>query len=345
MPGLRRYLTVHYRKLRRDADSFPQGTSLSQAIDAALHITRSSGQAYADDWNLRVTNAPDNPDQSRFVNNFHVGTNSVFGNLCSYTQGEMQAVLATQSGRQSAAREVNISDLAAPGGNDYLHGIAYWLVVGDHCYVVQHDRVRTKALEDYLTWLLRDEIAITSGAVTLQAEFDASAVGGDLGDVVAIEVGGLAPETIRDREDGAPSPLTRDVESRRSLAERKAPFSRALDVVRSVFGEFAASKILREMPRDAALDVNVRVSWVTRRREIDRDALNKFSLASRNLDDGEVWVRSRDGSVRKGDARLHMKMPFNRLREHGNLLDLEHAQSQLMEVHTRFLADGKISAD
>ena len=55
------------------------------------------------------------------------------------------------------------------------------MVIGDHCYILQHARVRTKALEDYLTWLLRDATTTIGGNVTLQATFDVASVGDDLG--------------------------------------------------------------------------------------------------------------------------------------------------------------------
>ena len=50
-----------------------------------------------------------------------------------------------------------VSESIAPQGNEYLKGAAYWLAVGDHCYVVQHSAVRVKAVEEYLTWLLRED--------------------------------------------------------------------------------------------------------------------------------------------------------------------------------------------
>jgi hypothetical protein len=37
-----------------------------------------------------------------------------------------------------------------------------------------------------------------------------------------------------------------------------------------------------------------------------------------------------------------MPMPFELIREHGALLDLEDARTQLMRVYQRFVEDGKI---
>ena len=128
MVGTTKYMDVNYRKLVRD--QWSTGT-LAAAIATALD-SRPAGSAvrYADDWRLRVTTAPGDEGQSRFVNNFQVADSYVFGNLCAFTGKEMQAVVATDS---EAARETDISDLGAPTGQDYLHGVAYWLAVDDHC--------------------------------------------------------------------------------------------------------------------------------------------------------------------------------------------------------------------
>ena len=243
-----KYKDVNYRKLVRDQWS---GGTLAAAIAAALG-SRPAGSVvrYEDDWRLRVTTARGDESQSRFVNNFQVTGSYVFGNLCAFTGNEMQAVVATDS---EAARETDISDLGAPTGQDYLHGIAYWLAVDDHCYVLQDMRVRTKALEEYLTWLLRDALGVED-TVTLQAVFDVSSIGGDLGEVQAIEIGGLAPETARNLAVPDQERAARVVGRRRALAERSV-FSKSRDVLEAAFGTLETERLLERMPEDAALQV------------------------------------------------------------------------------------------
>lgn len=327
-----RYATIHYRRLATEAGL---SRSLVDAIAGALAATE-GGVPYGDNWRLRVETMPTDPPQSRFINNVHADGPTVFGTLCAYTESQMQALIHTNA----TAPDVDITDARAPQGNDYLHGIAYWLIIGNHCYLLQDLRVTSKTLEEYLTWLLRKTSAIQAAeAIVLRSEFDIASVGGDQDEVLDIEIGGLAPETVADGEETT----ERDVQERRSLKDVKATFSAAKKVIEGVFGELEASKIMNDVPPGAALDVRVNIGYRSTRRKIDRSALKDIGTQVRNLGDGDVKIRGRNGTTHGSDARLHMKMPVKLVRENSSLLDLEDVRLQLRKVHDRFLEDGKIT--
>ena len=338
MPNDDRYATVHYRKLVRNG-GWNHHASLSDAIQAALGAQR-GGVRLIDDWELRLTIAPGDSSQQRFINDSHLGVDYVFANLCAYATNEMQSVVSTNVRGPSVA----ISDLAPPGGTDYLHGIAYWLAVGDHCYVVQHTRVRTKALEEYLTWLLRDATATITDVVVLQATFGAEI---DLGEIKAVEIGGVAPETVPDSDTGEPNVDVRQTDrvaaTRRSLGERLAPLSRARELLEAVFGPVGTEELLRRVPSEAALQVKLMISYLSKSRVVDRAPLRDIGIAVRNLDDGEVRVHGKNGSVTRGAAQLHETVRFRRMRDNGNLLDLEDVHNKLLDLHLRFMESGRIS--
>lgn len=326
-----RYATVHYRKL---APGTGISGSLVDAIANALAATV-NGVPYGDNWQQRVETMPTDPPQSRFINNVHTDGPTAFGTLCAYTEAQMQALIDTSA----SAANVNISDARPPQGNDYLHGIAYWLIVGDHCYLVQHPRVTSKTLEDYLTWLFRKTLQVRDvQAVVLRSEFDIASVGGEPDDVVDIQVGGLAPEPTASTDQMT----EREIVERRSLEEVTPRFSAAKKVIESVFGELGASRIMNDVPPGAALDVTVNIGYRSKRRKVDRSTLKNIGTQLRNLGDGDVKIRGRTGSIHGEDARLHMRMPFKLIRPNGSLLDLEDARSQLRKVHERLLEDGKI---
>lgn len=330
-----RYATVHYRKLVVcDALSLPLATAVANALKK-----KKNGTPYGHDWQLRVDTGQDNPPQQRFINNVHSDGPTAFGVLCVYAEHEMQALVATRGNFHSA--NVVIADSEAPQGNDYLHGIAYWLIVDNHCYVVQHPRATTKTLEGYLTWLLRETSLLgPSDAIVLRADFDVALVGGDLDDVTSIEVGGLVADTVHDANDRAMT--TREVEERRSLKKVRPILDRAKAILEGLFGELGARQILDRVPHDAALDVTVNIGYRSSKRKVDRSSLRDMGIRLRNIGGGEVRVRSRSGTARDDDFRLHMKMPFKLVRRNGSLLDLDHARSQLRKVHDRFTDDGKI---
>lgn len=350
-----KYCTVHYRKLRREENIFPK-KSLASAISEAMGKLHSSGHPYLKDWKLRVTGAPRAPEQLRFINDYHENSESVFGNVCVFTPGEMQALieLERQETQEDAERlsleAVDIAEDKAPKGMEYLRGIAYWLVVNDHFFIIQHTAMQTKGMEEYLTWLLRDETSVIGKGhfVELQAAFDVSAVGGDLKDIQSIEVGGLVPETVKDVTDGAGAESgapgkTIDVVERSSVGDLKAMFDKGKKIIEDLLGPMEAKKLMDAIPPDAALDVTVNIGYRAKKRKFEKAFMHNLASGLRNLPDGEVRIRGKDGLIKGGEARLQENMPFKRVRDGSMLLDLEDARAQLIKVYLRFIEDGKIT--
>ena len=56
----------------------------------------------------------------------------------------------------------------------------------------------------------------------------------------------------------------------------------------------------------------------------------------RNLDDGEVVIRGRDGVMRGEDARLFRATQVQKISKNSNLLDLVDARNELLETHVEF---------
>ena len=333
-----RYATVHYRRLVRSASVFASGKTLSQTVQDALNRSHASGSSYLNDWRARVAPSPSNNPQLRLTNDLHLDSMSTFGILCAYTPGDMQALIKANTPVSASAP---ISELKAPTNNEYVNGIAYWLIIGDHVYIVQHSAVRTKALEEYLTWLLRDETQMINppDTIILQSAFDISSVGGDLENVKAVEIGGITPETVQDGD-------ARETEERKSIFQNRPLLSSAPKLLSAIFGDLRAKEIINSVPPEASLDVLLSVGYrIKRRRELDTSFMSKLATDFRNLDDGEVKIFSKDGTVRGDEARLHENMPFKIMRPDGILFDLNDVRTKMGRVHQRFVEDGKIDSD
>ena len=331
-----RKVTVHYRRLTRDGDRFLPNHSLSDAVGEALQSAQ-----FAPDWQRRVMASADGSGANQFVNHSVADVGATFGDLCSFTNDEMQAVISTG---QIETPSVSVADVRAPDGRDYLHGMAYWLLVGNHCYVIQHASVRTKALESYLTWLLRKARLLEDDQrVTLQAQF---ALQGEemenVGDVMGIEIGGIvADDGSASRPNAAVS--SRALEVRRALEERVAPVNSGMDWLKSAFGPTEVDRIMSQVPDGAALKVTLRVGYIALQRSLSRQAIDDLAVAARNFDDGEVRIRGRKGDILGNEARLHMPVNVKLVRDHGHLLDFEDTHEQLMTVHDKFVEDGRVS--
>ncbi|EPY01357.1 hypothetical protein K678_11186 [Magnetospirillum fulvum MGU-K5] len=269
----------------------------------------------------------------------------------------MQALIEIErrEGAEEAGRvpieAVDIAEDRAPDGMEYLRGIAYWLAVNDHFFMIQHTAMQTKGMEEYLTWLLRDETETIERDhfVELQAAFDISSVGGDLEDVTSIEIGGLIPETVRDTDEQTvhPAPTsgkTVEVVERSTVGDLRAMFDKGKKIIEDLLGPMEAKKLMDSIPPDAALDVTVNIGYRAKKRKFEKEFMRNLASGLRNMPEGEVRIRGKDGAIKGDEARLQTSMPVKRIRDGSMLLDLVDARNQLIRVYHRFVEDGKITA-
>ena len=338
---------VHYRRFEPVNGSWSKGT-LQQMLATALATRTPSGRTVGDDWSARTLPVPGEPRLKRFAHNISVAVSDISGTMCLFSPDDWAPVIIREAAEEDeeahvsldeALRQVEIAERPPFEGEDYLRGVAYWLIAANHLFVVQHTSIQTKAFEEYFKALL-DATGVTDAAETfgLQAVFNKSIVGGDIEEIMAVEVGGILSQ-------GLPEIISTEakiVEEQETLGRTTSRFEKAMDVLKAVFGAPDAERILSEIPMEAELEVDVRFGYKTRRRGVSRAALADIARSARNLPDGEVTAYGKDGKQIGDDLRLSMPMPFELLREHGALLDLNDARTQLMRVYQRFVEDGKI---
>ena len=339
---------VHYRRLRRDAEQFPE-LGLSEAVARAL-ATPTEGGAIGTLPAQRVAEVPGAPEYRRLLLHSHVEPGNTFGTLCLFAPGQQQAFLqlaeaAEHGGLEEALRQWEIRERAAPRGHEYLHGMSYFLAIGDHFYQVQHVALQAKAAEEYLTWLLRDRTRIIGGDkyVELKSIFDRAQVGSDL---TSIEIGGLIPETVH--PEPVPMRQPQDLEAievveRETLGERAAQtFDKGRRILEELLGHVETDRIIDSMPDEAALEVRVNIGYRARKTRLRKEVMHNLEAGLRNIPDGEIRARGPGGVIKGDDARLSMDMGIRLLSETSSLLDLEHVRDRMLEVHRRFLDDDKL---
>lgn len=333
---------VHYRKLHREGGKFPEST-LYKALSDALKVRGGNGALLADDWQARVAQVDNSAEHQRFLNDFHDDGESFFGNVCLFSPGQLQALIE----QAPKAKVLDISERKAPDGSEYLHGICYWLAIRDHFFIIQHITLQSKAMEEYLTWLLRDQARVIGGSheVELKSVFDRNQMGGDLGDIRSVEVGGVIPETVPQvavEVDGGGQVV--EYEAREALGEKMSrTLSHGKKILEATIGTMETEKIIDSMPEEAALEVNVNFGIRSTKRKFSREVLSNLEASLRNMPDGEIRVRTKESQVVGDDVRLQHVMPIKLVRENSSLLDIEDALSQLKEVYRRFLNDGRIA--
>lgn len=287
----------------------------------------------------------------RLINDYHMQDGYVFGNTCSFTPGQMQALLRTVADGDdlgtlvAALNAYDIREARATDGHEYVGGICYWLAIDDHFYQIQHVSLQAKQMEEYFNWLLREQTnSIGADAfIELISEFDRAQVGGDLNDISSIEIGGVAPETVFQPVIDMPdAPSVEEVETTESVGSRAAYFDKAKDVLTALLGQMGAQKIMDEIPDEASLEVKVNIGYKAKKRKFNKEFMGNIASGLRNLPDGEIRVRGQNGEMRGTDVRLSADMGVKTLSDGSSLLHLEHALEQMLEVHRRFVHDGKI---
>lgn len=346
---------IHYRRLVRNEDIFPKST-LRDRIVAAMDTKLPNGTLVRQRVSNRVAPVPGQPGYERMLNTYHAEGEYAFGTVCLFSPGQLQALLKVadeDEGHPNLAEvleALEIAEAAAPKGHEYVHGMTYWMAVDDHFYQIQHVSLQAKAMEEYFTWLLRDHTNAIGPkhGVVLQWKFDRAQVGDD--ELSSIEVGGLMPETFRPPPPDEVSPRaaqkgeTEEVDTRETLGERVAnTFAKARQVLVDLIGEVETDKIIENMPPEAALDVRVNIGFKAKKRKLRREAMNNLETGLRNIADGEVIARGKNGEVRGDDARLSLDMGVKRISDTSSLLDPADAFRQMQEVHRRFLHDGKLT--
>jgi hypothetical protein len=369
--GQTRVVDVHYRRLDRENGVFPDELTFAEALRRSLR-RQIDGVAFQAEVMHRVQDdVRARPGDIRCWNNILVRDGAVWGTLCLYRPSELQAVIQARGIRHAAAYPLDQVDAA--GGRDFLRAIAYWMAIEDHFYLVQSASIQTGTAESYFEWLLRRARILTGEkTVRFTVALDRDAVGGDLQDLTSVNVGGSVepPAAVRVDEAGAApfraGPLeirpAEDQIERRRIAER--PFvPNAWDLLNQVVHDERSLeqiqesyRALREVDPHATLDVDLEFYVRLRRRrneqgaEARQRALRALSAGLRDMPDGTVTARGRDGTITGNEIRLKAPRrvglaplpPGAPEGARSALLDLDHVFQEMRVVHERFLADGKL---
>ncbi|MDB5407737.1 MAG: hypothetical protein JWL84_2649 [Rhodospirillales bacterium] len=333
---MRRATRIHYRRLDDRGDPL-RGESLEQAMRRSLAAER-DGVALSGDWSRRCRQDPDDPQDRLFINHLRDSGNFLFWNLVSFTQGRQQAMLEEVGN----VPEVPIETFDAPAGRQFMNGMLFCLVTGNHVFIVQDSRVRAHHAEFYLHWLLGEQSGVVASPfeIVLLDRFDRAAVGDDFGDVQSVSIGGAVAQVHVPQVDPAGG---RDV--RQTRIQRLGEIAREdwkIEVLERVLGGAEqVERILERLDDDAELTVQVQLGITTTRRRVNREALRDVQRAARNLPDSDLKIVGKHGVLTGDQARL--SYPANVLSAE-DLLDRDDVLRAIIEAYRAFVMNGKIEA-
>jgi hypothetical protein len=350
----RKPVTIHYRKFSR-----PIGISntLEELIRSAMDTIDGNGHRIRDRYLSRTRKVG---TDNFFINLFDDGSGGtplVFGDVLHFTKGHLQALCRTAN--QNASM-VPVQQMRAPAQSEYVHSQMFWMVKGDHAFVLQSQSLKTGEFEEYLDWLLKTCTSKLNAnhSIILEARFDAQAIGGDLEDIKEIIIGGIATSpalTVPDRSNLASEEF---VEEERVVTQHghigtggSTGFAGAHQILSVLLGGDAkVASLLSAVPEDAELNVQVHIGYATKRRNINRTALKQLETGLRNLPDSQLQVKSKGANLASdGTIRLHHPVSIRLLRAQegdsqivGSLLDPTDVLRAMFEAYSTFVGNGKI---
>jgi hypothetical protein len=342
----RKPVTIHYRKFSRAA-------VVQHPLEELVRRAMSTNDGGVQIRNRYLSRLHTVGNDSYFINTYSDGAGAtplVFGDILHFTKGHLQALCQTAD---RTAASVPVQQMKAPEQSEYVHSQMFWMVKGDHAFIVQSMSLRTAEFEQYLDWLLKTRTSnlASDHPVILDAKFDADAVGGDLGDIQEIVVGGVA----------TPAPTVPDedvVEEEQVVTQnaqidtgRRAGWATATRILRELLGGDAnVESLMRAVPADAELNVQVHIGYQTKKRKIDRVALKQLETGLRNLPDSQLQVKSKGARLASdGTIRLNHNASIRLVKAQdgdsqliGTLLDPTDVLRAMVEAYSNFVANGKI---
>lgn len=371
-PKPTRNVDVHYRRLDRERAKFPDDITFAEALRRALR-RQHDGVRLQDDVARRVQDTiPGKSGDIRCWNNINAAHGAIFGTLCLYRPTELQAVIQARNIRDQVDA-FPLDQVGDTNGRDFLRAIAYWMAIEDHFYLIQSPSLQTGAVENYFSWLLTAvRILDEEQSVLMSVALDSEAVGGDLDDLTSVNFGGTVELPASEDAGGGQAKhgvgavdIRPDLEGevqRRRVGKRPV-IGNGWDLLHQVIHDHRSLEEIENAYRDlcaqdpnATLDAELEF-YVRIRRHRDENskaakqrALRAITSGLRDMPDGSVTAKGKDGIVNGQEIRLKMPRLINlapapkgaERDARSALLDLDHAFQEMHIVHKRLTEDGKI---
>lgn len=340
------YHMVHYRRFE-PAAPLPNGATLELLCRQSLSTADANGVDLFKRLHDRVMDLGGDAATKVILNRVADLADAVFGEMCLVDERGLQAFL------QMKAEQVQLSDLtkaeifalaekSAPEGLQFVRGLGYWLLIGDHIFFVKTQALTPDHIHGYLDWLLKSHEQLAAEATfRLQAEVDKTLGAGDIGDIKKLRVTSRSAPAIMLIDDGEATPAQRN--KIRRLTARMSFSDEAARVAEAVFGSVKADSLIKSFGPEEQLVADTTFSVKGPRTAASKEKLK--DLVNDVADsDAKIQVEGKDGKITDGDAILRTRMPFVRPHDGSALLEFDNVSDQLREVYSRFVKDAKISA-
>lgn len=266
-------------------------------------------------------------------------TDGVAGELCLYRSGAVQPVLefeasTVETSKLTVAQIYKLIEQKAPKNREFITGVCYWLIIGNHVLFVGLRGFPKDYVRDFFDWICGEA---DGDPLKLTAELDPAEVAGKLGRISKFVVRGASGKA-----KFAVSPVQAEAQTRVRKGRAAVPWDRAEDAIALTIGETGLSRLKSSLGPKNELFAETEWGVVGPRSKKLKETLSELATEASNASDGDVSVMATDGDIRDGSAVLKLRLPFDVEGEAHYLLDFGQAIEQLAEAYRRFSTDGKL---
>ncbi len=321
--------SVQYRYLSHRRLDLPSG-DLASLLRSGLQVRR-NGDTIGHKARARIADL-DQSGQLTLLNGIKGldGDGPIAGELLLYRQGFDVPAIAENLDSEENRFELQL--FKTDGKNKPVLGSLYFAAIGDHLGFIGSQKVTSRWLERYLTWLLKDKCELLEGENVIELNASISIDGTPPSrngparglKIQASSVGGDWKERVIRREHA------------------KGRGGTVLDVLRVLgIGEDAIDSIRNDIPENGRLegDFQVYIKEGRNKRELSTDSLDH---AFRNLDQDDFSIE-RPGSRTRGGT-IYLSEPV-RVTEAPAGLEPNEALEEIITQLYRWANNGTISIE
>ncbi|MDQ4086394.1 MAG: hypothetical protein M3177_00020 [Pseudomonadota bacterium] len=275
-------------------------------------------------------------ERTLLLNYYDVNERYVFGELASFRADGLIALIRKYDRPTSV---LDIRQDRPAQGHDFLHGLLYFMALGNHVLVIESSSVRSKAFANYLTWFLgpdRGSILEAGDRCELDAQITIQ-MDEDEAEVTSAIFDPLAQRRMDARREAAQA---EEVEEKRRIWQDvvRAP-AKVLALLKAAGATDASIETaLSELPDDAKLEAQLRVQARTRTRpeKISPRLINSLF----NVGDEDALVLETPEGRRVG--QIGTLRHGVRVETEGDLMVRTDVERALFEAYTVFVENGRI---
>ncbi len=212
---------------------------------------------------------------------YRTHANMLFGIFASYERGTQQMIVS----EDDEAETLTIEQVAPPKGDDnkrreFLEGVCYFGLFGNHVLVVQSNALGSKQIETHFNWLLKQAKVVADGNAVGLSDQIAAATKERIrkAHVKEVEIGAPFIEA-----EAAPPSTNKEIVKDTAFNFKGI----GLEMVRQILGDQLDSMKLADA-LDGNIEVSLRIRYKKKTTEKAHELLDNIALAIRNIDEDEV---------------------------------------------------------